>query len=464
MFRDSYNHINSLDGVSLLQLFPYQEVGGGFLASVKRGLLADKPRVGKTGSAVCAADLTGAEDILEITTGSARRDHAKAWLGFQKQKRKVTPIYSAADKLPTSGVIITSWTLATGALRLRLKAHGFDAVIPDECKRAKEYTARRTQALFGEKCDGDGGLIEGVPLVWLLDGTPAPNHYGELWPMLRAVMPEVIEGPNGRPMSRSIFEAKYCRRKNTPFGQGPIIGNRNAADLKARLAPRMLRRSLQDVRADMPATVFDTLELDAHDNLAELKSIERDEIMVEFRSRLDKAASEDEREGILNEIEKTLGPRLRRLTGLAKVKPLADWLKEQFEDGLEKVVIFAWHIDVIEAMAKAFPGQCVVIHGGTSAKDRDTRKDEFMQNPKVRGVIGQILAAGEAIDLSAADQVVLLESSWVPSDNEQCSQRVVNVNKMVATLARFATLSGSIDEDIQRTNVRKTRDLTKLFS
>lgn len=447
-----------------MQLFPYQIEGAAFLARVGRGLLADKPRVGKTGSVIGAADKAGAEDILEITTGSARRDHAKAWLGFQKQKRKVTPIYSVHDELPTSGVIITSWTLACGPLRQKLLWHGFDAVVPDECKRAKEHDTARTQALFGEKCDGDGGLIQGVPLVWCLDGTPAPNHYGELWPMMRAVMPETILGPSGNPMSRTTFETKYCRRRQTPMGQGPIIGNKNAEDLKRRLGPRMLRRSLQDVRADMPATVYDTLELDAHDNLAELKELERNEIMNAYRRRLDAAATEDDREAILDEIEENIGPRLRRLTGLAKVGPLVDWLKDQFADGMEKIVIFAWHHDVIDAMAKAFPGKCVKIDGRTSAKQRDFNKDLFQTHPQVRGVIGQVLATGEAIDLSAADEVIMLEASWVPGENEQCSQRVVNINKPVATLCRFASLSGSIDEDIQANNARKVRDLVKVFS
>lgn len=447
-----------------MDLFPYQIEGARFLATVKRGLLADKPRVGKTGSAIGAADVTGAEDILEITTGSARRDHVKAWREMQKQKRKVTAIYSASDDIPNSGVIITSWSLATGALFKRLKWHGFDAIIPDECKRAKEADSGRTKALFGEKCDGDGGLIEDVELIWLLDGTPAPNHYGELWPMMRAVMPETILNASGKPLSRSGFELKYCKFASSGFGRGPIIGNKNAADLKRRLGPRMLRRTLQDVRPGMPEIVYDTLELDASDNLAELKSLERDGIVVEFKERLDAARSDEETDAIMAEIESALGPRLRRLTGLAKVGPLAVWLKDQFDDGLEKIVVFAWHIDVIEALAKVFPGKCVVIHGSTMPAARDARKTAFMEDPDVRGCIGQILAAGEAIDLSVADQVVFIEADYVPGNNEQCAYRVVNVNKMVAALARFASLPGSIDDRIQRINVRKVKDLKRLFS
>ncbi|TWA89546.1 DEAD/DEAH box helicase [Bradyrhizobium stylosanthis] len=447
-----------------MEFFDYQIEGGRFLARVKRGLLADKPRVGKTGSMIHAADVAGAEDVLEITTGSARRDHAKAWRGFQKIKRKVTPIYSVHDDIPTSGVVITSWSLATGALRQRLQWHGWDAIAPDECKRAKEHDSGRTQALYGEKCDGDGGLVEGVPLVFCLDGTPAPNHYGELWPMMRAVMPETILGVNGKPMSRSTFEAKYCRRKNTPFGLGPIIGNKNAEDLKRRLAPRMLRRSLQDVRPGMPEIVYDTLELDAADNLSELKALERDALMVEFKGRLARAENEDEHDAVLAEIEKAIGPHLRRLTGLAKVAPFAAWLKEQFEDGLDKVVVFAWHHEVIDALAKAFPRKCVVIDGRNSPAQRDERRDAFMKDHKVFGCIGQIIATGEAIDLSAADQVIFIEADWVPGNNDQCAHRVVNVNKSVSTLARFASLPGSIDSDIQSTNARKARDLSRLFS
>ena len=47
-----------------MDLFPYQVEGAKFLATVKRGLLADKPRVGKTGSMIGAADIAGAVAFL----------------------------------------------------------------------------------------------------------------------------------------------------------------------------------------------------------------------------------------------------------------------------------------------------------------------------------------------------------------------------------------------------------------
>ena len=58
----------------------------------------------------------------------------------------------------------------------------------------------------------------------------------------------------------------------------------------------------------------------------------------------------------------------------------------------------------------------------------------------------------------------MLEADYVPGNNEQCAYRVVNVNKLVATLCRFASLPNSIDDRIQRINVRKVRDLKRLFS
>lgn len=447
----------------MTELFPYQVEGAKFLAGKRRALLADKPRVGKTPAAVGAADIVGAEDILEITTGSARRDHARIWRTFQTIKRQVTPIYSLADRLPTSGVIIVSWSIgASKEFKEKLKWHGFDVVIPDESHRAKNKDAERTKVLYGEKCDGDGGIVEGIDNVWPLSGTPAPNHYGELWTMLRALMPETILGVNGRPMSYSTFTDKFCRMKSNGFDY-KITGSRNHKDLKARIGDRMLRRTLQDVRPDVPDVLYDTLEVDASDELAELKALEREDFMVEMRGRLRAAQDEDERQIVLDEIERKVGARLRRLTGLAKVPAVAEWLAEQFEDGLDKIVIFAVHHDVIDKIAKLFPGSCVTIDGRTSAAQRDARKDRFMRDPKMRGCIGQIQATGEAIDLSAADQTLFIESSYVPGENNQAALRVVNVNKAVATLARFVSLPGSIDEDIQRAVMRKTADIAKLF-
>ena len=76
----------------------------------------------------------------------------------------------------------------------------------------------------------------------------------------------------------------------------------------------------------------------------------------------------------------------------------------------------------------------------------------------------QIEAAGEAIDLSAADTVVFLDSAWTPGRNEQAMLRVVNTEKKRPTEALFATVEGTLDEHVQRTWARKANDITKVFN
>ena len=68
---------------------PHQEIGARFLSDRKAALLADAPRVGKTGSAILAADDILAQRILTITTASGRAvwDHGvKHWSTYDRTK------------------------------------------------------------------------------------------------------------------------------------------------------------------------------------------------------------------------------------------------------------------------------------------------------------------------------------------------------------------------------------------
>jgi hypothetical protein len=78
--------------------------------------------------------------------------------------------------------------------------------------------------------------------------------------------------------------------------------------------------------------------------------------------------------------------------------------------------------------------------------------------------IGQIVAAGTNIDLSVADEALFVEASWVPGENAQAAARLQNVNKNRPITATFVALADSIDERIQTTLRRKTKDLTALFA
>ncbi len=447
----------------MTNLFPYQLDGAAFLAARKGALLADEPRVGKTWPAIVASDYVCAENVLWITKGSARADHRRAWQKVQVLNRPVTSIYSGADRLPDYGVTIISYDLATGAFYEALRKRRLDAIVLDEAHRVKSLDARRTQRILGKKAQLMGGLAERAEYGWALTGTPFPNHYAEIYPVARALFPEALRTPKGI-MNYHQFENRFCVLRDNGFGL-KIVGNKNAAELHDRLAPYMLRRKFTEVWPDASQPVVDRIFLEAQSALDDLTADERKLITEEFAPLLRKAEGDAERtDAILREIEKRIGPRLQRLTGEAKALPLAEWVIDHIESGGGKVVLFAWHRSVIDLLEKALAKfRPIVIDGRTTGRQKDEYQQAFMNDPTRMVAIGQIVAAGEAIDLSAADTLIFAEASWSAGDNDQAWRRIVNVNKRSALLVLFATLADSIDEDVQRAHERKLQDAAKVY-
>lgn len=443
-------------------LYPYQEVSADWLANRATALLADRPRVGKTAAVIRAADHVLADNVLEITTGSARMDHARAWKRFQHLNREVTPIFAGDAELPTSGVIITSFSLASGALFERLMRRRFDAVWIDEVHRGKTPGIPVTNALYGPKNDRADGLTGQADTVWTTSGTPAPNHQGELFTLLRALFPEAIMSTFGRPYFYEQFEKRYL---NVVQGKhGPqIVGAKRADELREKIAPFVLRRSLEDVRPDLPKLRIDTLMLDGRSAMARLRSIEESEKLAPLRDALARMDAGDESGWEALDLDDVHIATLRRVTGLAKVAPMVEWAREAFADGMEKLVLFAQHTDVIRSLADGLAAfKPLVLAGGVPGEERQALQDAFRM-PQHRLFIGQAQAAGEAIDLSAADEAVAVEPSWTPGDHDQLGHRIVNTEKMRPTLYRLATLAGSIDEQIGRVLARKTADLAQIL-
>lgn len=434
-------------------LLPHQHVAAEFLAARKSALLADGMRVGKTPAAIGGADLIGARDVLWLTRGAARPDHARAWERFQTIDRPVNVLESRLQR-PAPGVTICSYDLAAGPL-LEPLTRKYDLVVLDESHRCKSRDAKRTKAVYGEKIDGTG-LIGCAPVGWHLSGTPAPNHPGELWPMLHAAMPEAIpQKHKPAPMRYWSFVDRFCTTKENYLGHIEIAGGKNLKILKQMLEPYVLRRKLEDVMADVPRLMVDTLALSGKLSLP--AGAEAD--IEQVNDALD-------RHGIagLAKIEQRAAV-LRRLTGLAKVEPMAAWVVERLDDNADKIVLMAHHVEVVEQLLaglKAF--NPVALYGGANAAQKREAVPTFTRDPCCRVFIGNIDSAGEAIDLSVADELVMVESSWVPGINEQACMRVVNLTKKRPTLARFAMLAGSYDERVAEACARKLATITELFS
>lgn len=417
-----------------LGLYGYQVEGAGFLSGASRGrMLADECGLGKTPQAIEACRAMGASSVRVVCPASVvenwRREFDRFWPGHPS-------------------VEVVSYHKAAAA-----SAGDVDVLVLDESHMLKTRTAQRTKAIFGEKCDGKDGLVARAGRVLLLSATPTPNHPAELWPALHALAPETIPGKNGKPLPYHGFVAKYCKTRDNGFGI-EITGGKNLPELRERIAPFVLRRKKVDVLKDLPPIRFAELPFSS-----------------DFKMPPDVAA-------LVPEVEKALAEKgvdglkaiaqhvasLRRITGLAKVGPASEWIRDALDGGIEKLVVFAYHREVLQALCVDAARHNIgyaCITGATT--DRQEEVDRFKNSGVCRVFFGQITAAGTGINLTSASHLVLLESSWVPAENEQAVMRIHRIGQNRACLVRVASLVGSIDERIQRAVIRKLETINALW-
>jgi SNF2 family DNA or RNA helicase len=419
-------------------LFPYQETGAAWLAKVGRGLLADEMGLGKSAQAIVAAQrLNPAPTVAVVCPASLRENWYREFERFW-------------DGLPSYDLHVESYDkVARGELGDR----EYDVLILDEAHYLKNHKAKRTQAILGRKCDGKGGLVARAKHVFALTGTPTPNNPSELWPLARALFPEAIWNlKTERPMAYWTFTERYCVVRDTGFGL-KIIKGRNVAELRERLGPHVLRRRKEEVLQDLPPIRFEMLPVEG-------------KLTLPPDGKVDAALVADilEAKGVdgLAEIAPHVAS-LRRLTGLAKVGPVIEWVKEWLEGGGQKLVLFAHHRDVILALEEGLGAGVASVTGATTPLLRQEAIDDFQNDPGCRVFIGQLQAAGTGLTLTAASDLLFVETSWVPAENQQAAMRIHRIGQRNACLVRVASLAGSIDEDIQEALKRKLTDIRKLF-
>jgi hypothetical protein len=78
-------------------------------------------------------------------------------------------------------------------------------------------------------------------------------------------------------------------------------------------------------------------------------------------------------------------------------------------------------------------------------------------------VVANLLAAGTAIDLSAARHAYMLEMDWVPGVNLQAVNRLVNMQRGDGVTVDVVTWPGSTDDRVQQVLMRRVRELSQLY-
>ena len=102
------------------------------------------------------------------------------------------------------------------------------------------------------------------------------------------------------------------------------------------------------------------------------------------------------------------------------------------------------------------------LDGSTPLAARERNVAAF-QKGEARVFLGQIQAAGEAIDLSSASELMFVEMSFIPKDGKQMSLRVTNHTQTRQVRVRVAAIAGSIDEAIQSSLLRIVQTIQEVL-
>lgn len=454
-----------------LTLHPYQIEGAVFLANKMYALLADDCGLGKTATTIHALKLVDAKRVLVVCPAAVRINWGREIEMWSDREYEVIMAKRGWGGVKSSDyVAIISYDFLTVHFDSFVKSAKWDCIVIDEMHFLKNHKAQRTIAAFGKN-----GIIRNSKRMWCLSATPMPNHVAELWPMLYTFGATQIKYES--------FVKKYCQWYMETWGIKIAGTNRDKEpEIRAMLKTMMMRRRKEDVRLELPPiSFFDTLvlpgkvDLELEPSYSEyfhptnrenelLEKLDKEEKLV--RQLLEENVKLNSESGmkLLEAIAKSVST-LRRYNGMQKVEPIAEILTDELMNGAyHKVVIFAVHQAVIEGLrSKLERFGCVTLYGGTPPNKRQVNIDRFQTNPAIRVFIGNIQAAGTGITLTAADQVVVAESSWVPAENAQAIMRCHRIGQANPVTVRHFALKDSLDQKIQAAIKRKTRDIAVLF-
>jgi hypothetical protein len=355
----------------------------------------------------------------------------------------------------------------------------------DEAAAFKNATAARTKAVYGDTLDGAGGIIDGVPFVLAMSGTLAPAHNGELYPHLRALAPTALIDERGRIMRRHIFEKTFCvfgaRRVAGGREVQVIIGSRNSLLLRKRIDPFVTHVTLREIAPTLPPERHELVPIAREDvKLDELAAIADIEDAA-IRSAIETLAAAI-RDGLVPtpDIDREMArlmqmigggtalAHLRRAYGLAKLPYVEDVVMSRRGNSRKErtpTLIFNTYRLTGDRLETLLDEQDVTvgrIHGNTSAAERHA-VISGIQDGSVEAAILQIDAAGSALNLQAANRIIMLEPSWTPGTNHQAVARAVRIGQCNPVLISWPTVRHSIDEAVMRVLRRKQDGLTELW-
>jgi len=440
-----------------LEYLPFQKAGIDFAVKHDSVLFSDEMGLGKTIQAIGTLNtMDKINHVLIIVPKRLKINWHKELTKWLTHDVSIGIVKDGNEWVEANIVIINYDILYKH--KHNLHAIEWDAIIIDEAHYLKNSKAKRTQVVLGN--GKDKKPIQARKKL-LLTGTPILNRPVEGFTIFNYLDPVTFR-------NFFTYAKKYCNAYKHQWGWD-FSGASNTEELQDRIRSLfMIRRLKADVLTELPPKRRQIIEIPANGNahiVAEENAVaskfeaQRDEL--KRRAEEAKDLDKDEYEKIVSQLRQTTQAmftemsKVRHQTALAKVEDVCSHIENMVEEGVNKIVVFAHHRDVIEQIHEHFKDNSVILFGGMSAEDSEKSITEFQNNPQINIFIGNIQAAGVGITLTASSNVVFAELDWVPANLSQAEDRLHRIGQQESVLVQHLVLEDSFDSRMAQAIVEK---------
>lgn len=428
-----------------VELLPYQLDGIAFAVGAGRAVLADDMGLGKTiqgiGVAELLARIAGIRRVLVVAPATLKAQW-KAEIG-RFSGRPVRLVLGGAAERAREYESECFFTVCNYEQVLRdvlaIERVPWDLIVLDEGQRIKNWEAKTSSVIKG--------LRSRFALV--LSGTPLENRLEELHSVVEFVDERRL-GPQYR----------FHHRHRVVDERGRVLGYKNLTDLRARIAPVLLRRTRADVLDQLPPRTTEVVRIapteeqsDLHDaHMRVVSSI----VNKPFISEMDLLRL---RKALLCCRMSANGTFLvdRKTPGYSsKMERLEELLDELFTgnggDGRKTVLFSEWTrmLDAIEpVLAKRGLG-FARLDGKVPQKKRQSLVKAFHADPRCR-VFLTSNAGATGLNLQCANTVLNVDLPWNPAVLEQRIARAHRMGQKRKVQVYLLVTEGTIEESLLAT-------------
>jgi superfamily II DNA or RNA helicase len=427
------------------ELLPYQLDGIAFAVGAGRAVLADDMGLGKTIQAIGVAELLAREaeirKVLIVCPASVKAQWAGEIERFSQRSCQIvlgTMPERAAQYAGETFFSICNYEQVLRDLRA-VERVPWDLIVLDEGQRIKNWEAKTSDVIKR--------LRSRFALV--LSGTPLENRLDELY--------SVVEFIDDRRLGPAF---RFFDRHRVVDDRGKVLGYQRLDELRAQLAPVLLRRTRESVAQQLPPRTTEIVriaptgeQLEIHEaNMRTVAQIVRKPYLTEMDLlRLRKALL-----FCRMAADSTFLVDKRTPAYSSKLRELEPLLVRLCAEGRKIVVFSEWTtmLDLIEDILRANQLRWVRLDGSVPQGKRQQIVQAFQREPACQLFL-TTNAGSTGLNLQAADTVVNVDLPWNPAILEQRIGRAHRMGQKRPVHAYVLVTEGTIEENLLATLAAK---------